>query len=297
MFDWGDIRIFLAVATEGSTIAAAKRLGMNQSTVSRRVSAFETAVGLKLFDRTQAGYRLTSLGSALLDATGQMDASAKNVQLRIDRLRRDESGVIRLSAPALVMNRWGFRTIADFQSSYPEVEFDVDSSETPVSLEQGAADIAFRAADKLSGDELIAKKVGDVIWSVYATRDYILRHGTPRSIADLREHDIFFYTANVVRRIGFLKDLDEKISGLRVLQRVNTVSGMIGSVQTGNAVGIIPRSGVGNNSDFICCFDSPEFSHPLWVVTSKDAHAQPLVKNFFRFAAKSLRSVRPDLLR
>jgi len=77
MFDWNDLRYFIAVAREGSTIAAAGSLKVNQSTVQRRLAALEEKLGRKLVERTPTGYRLTELGEkALVHAQGVEDAVA-----------------------------------------------------------------------------------------------------------------------------------------------------------------------------------------------------------------------------
>ena len=68
MLDWDDLRHFLAVAKAGTTLAAARELGVSQSTSARRIDALETALGLKLFDRRQSGYALTEMGKELAEA-------------------------------------------------------------------------------------------------------------------------------------------------------------------------------------------------------------------------------------
>src|SRR5262245_38207480 len=77
MFDWNDLRAFLAVAKEGSTLAASRSLGVNQTTVARRLEDLERALGLKLFERGQAGSRLTEAGAALLDEARRVERGAE----------------------------------------------------------------------------------------------------------------------------------------------------------------------------------------------------------------------------
>ena len=95
MFDWGDLRHFLAVARGGSTLSAAKILGVNQTTVARRVAVLEEALGEKLFERAAGGYRLTEVGTAMVQnaerVESEVEAFARMVQQRSRRL----SGVIR----------------------------------------------------------------------------------------------------------------------------------------------------------------------------------------------------------
>lgn len=288
MFEWGDIRIFVAVASEGSTLGAARKLGLNQSTVSRRIQVLERTLGLTLFERDTRGYALTPQGSAMIDVAGQMAAAAENVELRAERLRRDLAGSIRISGAAMAMNAWGFPMIAKFRALHPEVGFDVDTSETRVSLERGEADLAMRAADEITGDKLVARKLGEIAWGIFGSRDYLLRHGMPRTIEECAGHDFLFYGEPMASRVRGLVWLRQQIAEERIVQRVNSVSGVIGSLSAGDALGALPCS-VGNaTSDLVCCFYDERMSHPLWIVASKESYAQPRVRAFMKFVAENL---------
>lgn len=288
MFDWGDIRIFVAVASEGSTLGAARKLGLNQSTVSRRIQALEHALGLTLFERDTRGYTLTPQGSALIDVAGQMAAAAENVALRAERLRRDLAGSIRISGAAMAMNSWGFPMIAKFRVLHPEVGFDVDTSESQVSLERGEADLAIRAADEITGDTLVARKLGEIPWGIFGSRDYLLRHGMPRNIEDCAGHDFLFYAEPMADRVRGLAWLRQQIAEGRIAQSVNSVSGMIGSLSTSDALGALPCQVGSSNPELVCCFVDERMSHPMWVVASKESYAQPRVRAFMKFVAENM---------
>lgn len=288
MFEWGDIRIFVAVAAEGSTLGAARKLGMNQSTVSRRIGALEDALGLKLFERDVRGYALTPHGTAMLDVTGQMAAAAGNVELRAERLSRDLAGTIRVSGAAMSMNVWGFALMAKFREMHPEVSFDVDTSEGRVSLERGEADVALRAADEIEGDTLVARKITKIQWGVFGSRDYLLRHGMPRCIEDCCGHDFLFYDRSMVERMKGLRWLDAKIPAERIVQRVNSVSGMSGSLSAIEALGALPCKVGADTTDLVLCFVEEAMAHPLWIVASKEAYGLPRVRKFMKFVADNM---------
>lgn len=285
MFEWGDIRIFLAVATEGSTLAAARKLGLNQSTVSRRIRTLEHALGLTLFERDTRGYALTPQGGALIDVAGQMAAASENISLRAERVRRDLTGSIRISGAALVMNNWGFPMIARFRALHPEVSFDVDTSETQVSLERGEADLALRAADEITGDTLVARKLGEIPWGIFGRRDYLRRQGTPSAIEQCGNHEFMFYAQPMVHGIRWL---ERQVVPERIVQRVNTVAGMVGSLSASDALGPLPCS-VGNaTSDLVLCFHEEQMAHPLWIVASKESYAQARVRAFMKFVGDNM---------
>lgn len=287
VFDWDDVRIFVAVAAEGSTLAASRKLGMNQTTVSRRIQSLEHALKLTLFERDTRGYSLTPQGSSLLDVAGQMAAAAGNVELRAGNLARDMAGTIRISSPSMAMEHWGFPVLAKFRQHHPEIEFDIDTSENQVSLERGEADIALRATDKVIGDTLVARKLCLITWGVYGSRDYLQKHGAPYSIEECDGHAFMYYADDIASKIRCVNWFGSRIDADRIVQRVNTVLAMAGSLKTGLGIGVLPCVVGGNIDDLVCCFRHEELTHPLWIVASKDGYMQPRVKSFMRFTAEN----------
>jgi len=99
MFNWNDLKYFLAVARHHSTIAAGKSLGLSQSTVHRRVSELEKRIGRQLMTRQPSGYRLTEFGEALLPYAERVEAAVGDLELRLKDTVRDLTGVIRVTCP------------------------------------------------------------------------------------------------------------------------------------------------------------------------------------------------------
>src|SRR5207247_168360 len=97
MFDWNDLRFFLAVAREGSTLAAGKALRTSQTTVARRIAALERALGLPLFEKRQAGYALTPAGEQLLERAGQVEFAAQGFSDEAAAHGRDLSGTVKIT--------------------------------------------------------------------------------------------------------------------------------------------------------------------------------------------------------
>ena len=99
MFNWDDVKHFLAVARAGSTIAAAKSLKQNQSTVQRRLAELERNLGQALFDKTKTGYRLSNFGQDLLPFAEQLERVALTFENRKQVKDRAEHGLVRLTCP------------------------------------------------------------------------------------------------------------------------------------------------------------------------------------------------------
>src|SRR3546814_3455549 len=96
MFDWNDLRYFIAVAETGSTLAAGRTLRVSQTMVARRVAALEEALGLTLFERRQAGYAPTPAGEALLGQAHQVGTAATALEEAAAAMGRDASGTVRM---------------------------------------------------------------------------------------------------------------------------------------------------------------------------------------------------------
>src|SRR5690349_733573 len=97
MFDWNDLRYFIAVARDGSTLAAARTLRTSQTTVARRIAALEEDLGVRLFEKRQAGYSLTPAGHELVERAHQVEASANHFADAAAAQSRDLRGTVKVT--------------------------------------------------------------------------------------------------------------------------------------------------------------------------------------------------------
>lgn len=187
MFDWNDLKYFLAVARHGSTIAAGKALGVSQSTVHRRLSELEGRTARELVVRHPAGYRLTEFGEELLPFAERVEAAVGQLAQHVADAARDRRGVIRMTCPEPVVPRLT-PLIARFHARYPKFQVEFVTSDRYLDLLKGEADVAFRSGD--TDDDLIGRKLADSIWAVYASHAYIERHGKPERVENLARHHL-----------------------------------------------------------------------------------------------------------
>ena len=290
MYEWSDLRIFLAVAREGSTLAASRLLGMNQTTVSRRVEALEHALELALFTRTTRGFALTPQGQALLAKIEAVEVAALDVEVEATRLTRDLSGSIRVTAPEALMTHTISPIMLGYRTLHPEVRFENLLAEHRVSLEKGEADIAFRAANgELGGDTLISVRLPNIMWGVYCSEDYVARNGEPTSMNDLKDHAIVAHSG-LVATLHFSRAFMSFVPEAQVATTSNSTLNMAGAVRAGLGVGLLPLL-VGNATPgLVLCFPPPvETDSQWWLVASPDAYRQPRVRSFMAFAADRIR--------
>src|SRR5437763_1249212 len=128
MLDWNDLRHFLAVAREGSTLAAARNLRVSQTTVARRIAALEDAIGLPLFEKRQSGYALTLVGEGLLNRAKQVDLAATAFTEAAAAERRDTSGTVRITAQEIFMILLA-PMLLELHERHPEIMIELDDSQ------------------------------------------------------------------------------------------------------------------------------------------------------------------------
>src|SRR5690606_19444247 len=188
MVEWDDLRYFVSLGRHGSTLAAARALGVDQSTVQRRVAALEKRLGRPLVSREPTGYRLTDLGRTLLGPAQDVEAAVQRFEQSVSEAVRGRAGVVRVTCPepiVLRLQRSGF--VDRFHARHPGLRIEFVVSDRYVDLMQGDADVALRSGDTDDG-ELVGRGIADSIWAVYGSPDYLASRGRPTRVEDLREH-------------------------------------------------------------------------------------------------------------
>jgi DNA-binding transcriptional LysR family regulator len=175
MIDWDDVRYFLAVARGGSVRAAAVRLGVNHSTVLRRIAQLEERLGAKMFDKLPSGYRLTAGGEEVLELASQMEASSHQLETRV--FGRDQSvrGLLRVTMAPPLASHLLMPDLVDFARLHPDIEMEILSSGELVNLTNREADVAIRVVydRKTLPLNLHGLKGPELFGGVYMSRDLL----------------------------------------------------------------------------------------------------------------------------
>ena len=288
--DWDDLKLFLSVARLGSIRAAALELGVNQSTVNRRLEVLEQAVKLRLFDVTTRGHVLTAQGLALAGAATPMQAQAEAVAQAAHRLTRRMTGTLKITAPQTIFKEHVAPVIAEFHLSHPDVHLNYDGSERLLDLIAGEADIAFRAADVPPDPRFRADKVHDHLWAIYCSPAYAARRGVPGSVADLAGHDVVALGGRIGQRPGnewFM----QQIAAAKVTGIAETVPNMQQILLAGLGLGTLPCITGDAEPGLQRCFAPlPELTTTLWLVTTAEQSRDPRVQAFVALALRRMRA-------
>lgn len=292
MFDWNDLKYFLAVARHGSTIAAGKALHFNQSTVQRRLVELEKRIGRKLVTRTTSGYRLTEFGKELQPYAERIEAMVQDFERHVANTGRDRSGVIRVTCPEPIVQRMT-ALIERFHARHPKLRVEFVMSDRYLDLSKGEADVAFRSGD--TDDELVGRKIADSVWAVYASRDYVERHGKPQHVEDLSRHPLVCFEESMSNhRVS--KWLKEVAPDARIAARNNSVLGLMYAVKSGVGVGALPTAIADNERALVRVLGPiPELARSWRLLTHPDLRRTPRVAAFFDFIVEEREALKPIL--
>lgn len=287
MYDWNDLKAFLAVAETGSTLAAAQAMRVSQTTVARRIAALEGATGVTLFERRQAGYALTPVGEAMLEsATAVRDAAARFGDAAGAR-SRDTGGTVSLTVMEIIAVTILPPILRDLRAEHPGIHIQLDTSDEPRDLAAGAADIAIRSSKQPAGAGLVGRRVADNPWTVYCSRDYADRNGVPRSREQLAMHPFIGGGGGVWEPYqAWLRQYGLETS---VVMQYDTATGLLSGVRAGMGLTVLPAYLADREPDLIRCIPpKSDDTTGLWLLTHERLRHVPRVRLVLDFLAKEL---------
>jgi DNA-binding transcriptional LysR family regulator len=173
---WDDIRVLIVLAREHNISAAARVLGVDAATITRRLQSLESALGTTLFQRTGRGLRRTEQLEALLPLFANVETSMRFVFTEAERFQSSEEGLVRLSASPIIVEHWLVPALAELQQRAPTIMLEIGSSARDVDPQQREADIAVRLS-KPRGSGLIGRRIASLAMTIAASSDLARRLG------------------------------------------------------------------------------------------------------------------------
>lgn len=293
MFDWNDLKYLLALAQHGSTLAAARALKVNPSTVQRRLLELERQVGQALVQRDPAGYQLTERGRELVPLAERMAQAAQGVERHVEALRAEATGVLRVTCPEPLAQRITKSQLLDrFHARHPGLRVEWVLSDRYVDIAKGEADIALRSGDTEDSD-LVGRKVGDSLWAVYASRSYVERYGRCDSESELEGHAIVAFDESMAQH-RLMKWLSQVAPQARVAARNNSVLGLLYSAKAGVGIAALPTPIGDGEPELVRLFGPvPELTRIWRLLTRAELRNTPRVSAFFDFMIEEIEALRP----
>lgn len=242
--DWDKLKTFHYAAETGSLTAAAEKLGVSQSSVSRQIAALESGMGVPLFQRHARGLLLTGPGMALREFTREMSSAAIIAESTLKDAREKVMGDLKVTAPVAFGSTWLAPRLVEFADAYPETRLQLLLDDREYDLLKLEAECAIRLWAATHAD-LIQRKILEVHVSLYASPAYLHRHGAPKDVDDLDTHRIIAYSAS--SSPAGMRELDWAVRAGREdarprtpLLELNNVYGMLRAVESGFGIASVP---------------------------------------------------------
>ena len=281
--DWNSLKVFLAIAHQGSLSAAARELGVNHSTVFRRLNAFEESVGGKLFERINNQYELTTLGHELLELAKNIESSFDGIERHVIGKDFQPKGVVKITAPNNLAYRYLPGYIAEFNLTYPEIQIELLVSNQELNMSNRQADIAVRATSS-PPEHLIGRQVATINWSVCGSDRYNERSGLPTDKSELINHSLIGATGTMSRLPAFTW-LEKRFSA-QAIARCDDLSAISYFVESGQGLALLPGDQL--RPGLIRLFEVDEIApSSLWLLTHPDLRNVERIKLVMQHLTKA----------
>jgi DNA-binding transcriptional LysR family regulator len=262
--DWDKLRIFHAVADAGSFTHAGHELLLSQSAVSRQVSALEEDLHVTLFHRHARGLILTEQGEVLYRTAHEVFTKLAAAKTRLMDSKEKPSGELRITTTVGLGSVWLTPRITEFMELYPDIKVSLMLEDSELDLSMREADVAIRLRRPTQPD-LIQRKLFTVHHHIYASTDYVKRHGIPKSVEDLDKHRIvtFGETEGYLTNLNWLETVGrEEATPRKSALRVNNAYGVRRAVQASAGIGSVADYMVAPDMNLVLIdlpLDAPQF--------------------------------------
>lgn len=233
--DWDLVRVFLAVARSGQLAEASQRLGLDTSTVSRRLDRLEAELGVGLLERTTAGTFLTSLGESLVVGAEEMERGFAELGAALDAEEAEAEGVVRLTAPPGLLEHFVAPALHAFVAAHPKVRLELDASVAYADLTRREADLALRVRRPERGD-LISRRLVTVRSVPLGSPELVARLGAMRDTA----HAPWIFWGHDLDQIPEARWLKEHVK-VPPLLRTSSFASQLAAAETGLGLCLVPE--------------------------------------------------------
>jgi DNA-binding transcriptional LysR family regulator len=293
MNSWSDYPILLAVAETGSLTAAGKKLHMSQPTVGRRIRALEEHFGTPLLKKEHGKMVPTTFGHGVLDHITRMQEEASAIDRSSASLEHSLSGVVRISATEGIGTAWLPGVLQVFRQSHPNITFDVGIGFREFNLAQREADIALRWQSPGEQNSLIARKVADVTFGLFASPNYLQKRGTPTSLEDLVSHDAVIAMIKDEMPLWIHDENDNPLYMPETVSfRTNNIWAYDSALSAGYGIGALPLCSCGmmDTTNIVRVLPNVSQQESLYLVAHEDLRRSTRIRAVYDFIADAMKS-------
>ncbi len=252
--DWDKLRVFHAVAEAGSFTHAGEMLNLSQSAVSRQISALEESLDVPLFHRHARGLILTEQGDLLYQTAHEVFAKLALTESMLTETRQSASGPLTVTTTVALGSTWLTPRIREFLQLYPDIDLTMLIVDRPLDLSMRQADVAIRMTAPTQPD-LVQRLLMTVRLHIYGSVDYLKRRGIPKTLDDLKDHDLIIYGSEQdapIDNVNWLMTIGSPKPGeRRAVLRVNNQYAIYRAVRSGLGLAGLPDYMVDQNLNVV----------------------------------------------
>ena len=286
MFDWNDLRYFLAVAKAGNCASAANHLKVSQPTVSRRIQALEEQLGVTLFERDNRGLRLRPEGERMMPLAQQMEQVADQIEKDIKQRQSMPKGTVRITTIEDFASLYIAPALPSFRRQWPGIKLEIDTSYRTLNLSQDEADISLRLHRPKQND-LVGRKITSFGYGVFGSVSYV-ELLSQEQLADPGQLDwmILDEPTPEMPDVIWLRNL---LPNLNPVLRTSSMKTLMAAVQAGMGVAVFPRpyAYVHSGLERINIDSQPERCE-IWLVVHQDKRNLPVIQTVMDFILKAM---------
>jgi DNA-binding transcriptional LysR family regulator len=281
--DWDDLRVALAVASGGSLAAGGRLLGVNHTTVLRRIAALEKRLGTRLFERLPSGYVLTPAGEELVEAAGSMDETVNRLELRLAGADLSVSGPVRVTTTDTLMTSLLPGILAALKAAHPGVEVEMTTSNLFMSLTRREADVAIRPADD-PPPALFGRRISSVGFAVFGRRD----GADPLPLAQLSSRP-WIVPDDSLSATAAARWIASTLPDARIAARADSFVTMAALAEAGMGLAVLPCY-LGDLSAGLARLTPPieAMRTGLWLLTHENLRRTARIRTFMEFVGNAL---------
>jgi molybdate transport repressor ModE-like protein len=288
--DWDRIRVFLAVARSGQILGAAKALGLNHATVGRQLTALEEDLDTQLVERFTHGCVLTPAGEVLMQSAERVESELLQAGSRIFGAAESLTGTVRVGAPDGLGNYFLSRTLGALAARHPDLTIQLVPLPRTFSLSRREADIVV-TLDRPKQGKLIVRKLTDYSLSVYASGDYLDRHGPITSADDLDGHLFVTHVEDFVysRALDYAVELGKR---MKRHYECGSVVAQMEAVRAGHGIGILHDYAALQYPELTRLLPDLRFTRTYWLMSHPDTHDTRRVAEVYAHITAAVKEAR-----
>jgi DNA-binding transcriptional LysR family regulator len=291
-FKWEELRYFLAVAKSRNLSKAAKTLGVNHSTVFRRMATLEKSLGVRLVERMADGYVLTGAGEEMLASLTQIDEEITSLHLRLRGQDHQLTGVIRVTTSDALAQKFLQTYFPGFRKQYPDIHIELITSNSFFNLSKREADVALRPTRNPS-EGLVGRKLCIISWALYGSKKYLRRRGRPATPGEMAQYEIIS-TDESLSHIAAIRWLKSYVPDEAIVLSCSSVTPMFTAATAG--LGLCPLPcWMGDVEPSLIQIFPPlrENASELWLLTHRDLRHTARIRVFMDYMGAVISKDRP----